>query len=215
MSNLGWLPDQVRRLSKVRTLEAGEVLFRQGDRANAIFEVEQGRMRLIRHTIDNRPVTLHTARAGELFAEAALFADRYHCDAVAASAARVLVHPKRALLAAFRGDPALSERFMAASGTPNSCASQSARGAQYPLGARTRVKSSRPRGRRRQPDGDAGRHLDGSGGRNRPQPRSALPHARGAGGGRHHHENPLDHYPENEIDAYDPNHMSGRLCTIA
>ena len=112
MSHLGWLPDQVRRLSKVRVLEAGEVLFRQGDRANAIFEVEQGRMRLIRHT-DDRPVTLHTARAGELFAEAALFADRYHCDAVAASAARVHVHPKRALLAAFRSDAALSERFMA------------------------------------------------------------------------------------------------------
>ena len=113
VSNLGWLPEQVRRLSKVRTLEAGEVLFRQGDRANAIFEVDHGRMRLIRHTIDNRPIALHTARAGELFAEAALFADRYHCDAVAASAARVHIHPKRPLLAAFRNDPALSERFMA------------------------------------------------------------------------------------------------------
>ena len=114
MSNLAWLPDQLRRLSKARLLEAGEVLFRQGDRSNAIFEVDRGRMRLIRHTIDNRPVTLHTARAGELFAEAALFADRYHCDAVAASASRVLVFPKRALLAAFRDDPALGERFMAA-----------------------------------------------------------------------------------------------------
>ena len=50
------------------------MLFRQGDRANAIFEVDQGRMRLIRHTIDNRPITLHTARAGELFAEAAFTA---------------------------------------------------------------------------------------------------------------------------------------------
>ncbi|HEV8407730.1 MAG TPA: cyclic nucleotide-binding domain-containing protein, partial [Sphingomicrobium sp.] len=81
MPNLDWLPDQLRRLSKLRTLEAGEFLFRQGDRVNAIFKVDQGRMRLIRHTIDNRPVTLHTARAGDLFAEAALFADRYHCDA--------------------------------------------------------------------------------------------------------------------------------------
>ena len=113
MSNLDWLPEKIRLRLKVRVLDAGEVLFRQGDRANAIFEVEQGRMRLIRHTIDNRPVTLHTARAGELFAEAALFADRYHCDAVAGSAARVRVHPKRALLAAFRSNSALAERFMA------------------------------------------------------------------------------------------------------
>lgn len=114
MSTLEWLPDRLRPLSKVRSLDAGEVLFRQGDRANAIFEVEQGRMRLVRETIDNHPVTLHTARPGELFAEAALFADRYHCDAVAASASRVRVLPKRLLLAAFRDDPVVGERFMAA-----------------------------------------------------------------------------------------------------
>lgn len=113
MPDLDWLPDPLRRLAKLRTLDAGEFLFRQGDRANAIFNVDRGRMRLVRHTIDNHPVTLHTARAGDLFAEAALFADRYHCDAVAATAASVRVFPKRALLAAFRGDPALSERFMA------------------------------------------------------------------------------------------------------
>ena len=114
MSILEWLPDRLRLLSKVRALDAGEVLFRQGDRADAIFEVEQGRMRLIRHIIDNHPVTLHTARLGELFAEAALFADRYHCDAVAVAASRVHVLPKRPLLAAFRDDPAFAERFMAA-----------------------------------------------------------------------------------------------------
>lgn len=113
MSGLDWLPDSIRQRSKLRVLGAGETLFRQGDRATAIFEVEQGRLRLIRHTIDNRLVTLHTARAGELFAEAALFADRYHCDAVAAVDSRVRVYPKRALLAAFRSDAALGERFMA------------------------------------------------------------------------------------------------------
>ena len=113
MPSLDWLPDALRRRSKLRVLEAGETLFRQGDRAAAIFEIEQGRVRLIRHSIDNHPVTLHNARAGELFAEAALFADRYHCDAVAAARSRVHAYPKRALLAAFRNDPALGERFMA------------------------------------------------------------------------------------------------------
>jgi CRP-like cAMP-binding protein len=76
VSELDWLTASLRQRAKVRVLEAGETLFRQGDRATAIFAVDQGRLRLIRHTIDNRPVTLHTARAGELFAEAALFADR-------------------------------------------------------------------------------------------------------------------------------------------
>jgi CRP-like cAMP-binding protein len=112
VTSLDWLATAVGR-STVRQLAADEVLFRQGDKASAIFEVEQGRLRLIRHTIDSHPVTLHTARPGELLAEAALFASSYHCDAVAAAPSRVRVYPKRQLRAALRGNPDLAERFMA------------------------------------------------------------------------------------------------------
>jgi len=112
-SALDWLPAEVRERSVVRSLNAGETLFRQGDKATAIFAVESGRVRLVRHTTDNHPIVLHTARSGELFAEAALFAGAYHCDAVAAMASRVRAVPKRPLLAAFRSDPAIGERFMA------------------------------------------------------------------------------------------------------
>ncbi len=107
------LPEAVWRNAKDRTLDAGEALFRQGDRAVGIFMVEQGRLRLIRHAVDHREVVLHTARPGDLFAEAALFSDAYHCDAVAVVATRVRFYPKRELLAAFRSDPARAERFMA------------------------------------------------------------------------------------------------------
>jgi CRP-like cAMP-binding protein len=113
MTALDWLPATIQQHSVVRQLEADEVLFRQQDAASAIFEVEHGRLRLIRDTIDSHTITLHTARAGELLAEAALFADAYHCDAVAAVPSRVRVYPKRRLLAAFRGDPVLAEQFMA------------------------------------------------------------------------------------------------------
>lgn len=113
MTSLDWLSAAIRQSSTLHKLEAGEALFRQGDKASAVFEVEQGRLRLIRHTISNRDVVLHTARSGELLAEAALFADRYHCDAVATVASRVCAYSKHKLLAAFRKDPALAEHFMA------------------------------------------------------------------------------------------------------
>lgn len=112
-SALDWLPADVRERSVVRSLDAGAPLFRQGDRAIAIFAIESGRVRLLRHTASQHPIVLHTARKGELFAEAALFASAYHCDAVAAVASRVRAIPKRQLLAAFRSDPAVGERFMA------------------------------------------------------------------------------------------------------
>ena len=113
MAPLGWLPAEIRQHSIVRQLAADEALFRQGDKTFAIFEVEQGRLRLIRHTSDDHDVVLHTARQGDMFAEAALFSEAYHCDGIAAVASRVRVYPKRPLLAAFRKDPALGERFMA------------------------------------------------------------------------------------------------------
>ena len=83
---------------KTRTLEAGEFLFRQGDTAKFVFAIERGQLRLERRTFDGRLVPLHLARAGETFAEAALFADRYHCDAVALTGAVVKALPKAALL---------------------------------------------------------------------------------------------------------------------
>ena len=97
----------------VRVLAPGELLFRQGHRAWAIYKVETGRLRLIRRTIDDRLVILHTARRGELFAEASLFAETYHCDAIAAVQSSVRVYPKEIVIKALRADPALAEAFMA------------------------------------------------------------------------------------------------------
>lgn len=91
-----------------RSLMADQALFRDGDEARAVFLVEQGRIRLSRHG-----TTLHVARAGSLFAEAALFASHYPCDAVAETAARVRVFPKAALLLYLRAHPDLNLAFSA------------------------------------------------------------------------------------------------------
>lgn len=112
-SSLDWLPAAIKHGSAVRELAAGEILFREGDSARAIFEVEEGRLRLLRQTIDGRTVVIQTVGPSELFAEAALFASRYQCDAVAAIASRVRSYSKREVLAAVREDPKLAVRFMA------------------------------------------------------------------------------------------------------
>ncbi len=106
MSASDLLPPEATAL---RTLERDQRLFSQGDTASAIFRVEAGTVRLERRTYDGRPVTVHTARAGELLAEASLFAETYHCDARAVSAARIRVYPKAALLRALREEPGRAE----------------------------------------------------------------------------------------------------------
>ena len=87
--------------------------YRQGDRGIAAYKVESGRLRLIQRTVDDHLVILHSARCGDFFAEASLFADAYHCDAVAAAPSSVRVYPREIVMAALRADPALAEAFMA------------------------------------------------------------------------------------------------------
>lgn len=91
-----------------RRLAPGEALFRQGDAAVAIYIVRDGRVRLVRHLADGSTVALHTAQADETLAEAALFADAYHCDAVAEIPSTVTIVPKAELLAALESDPQAS-----------------------------------------------------------------------------------------------------------
>ncbi|MEO0916629.1 MAG: Crp/Fnr family transcriptional regulator [Pseudomonadota bacterium] len=82
----------------VRTLDEGETLFRRGDRVVSSFLVRQGKISLRRAMQDGGLLTLHTANEAELVAEASLFADRYHCDAVAEAPATVSLIPKTQLM---------------------------------------------------------------------------------------------------------------------
>jgi CRP-like cAMP-binding protein len=107
------MPTSLEAGSVIRDLAPGEFLFEQGDRAVAIYKVESGRLRLIRRTVDDHLVVLHTARRGEFFAEASLFADTYHCDAIAASQSCVRVYPKTPVMDALRTDPLFAEALMA------------------------------------------------------------------------------------------------------
>lgn len=112
-SPFDWLPRTIWQESVVRELAAGETLFRQGDSARAVFAVESGRLRLLRRTVEGHTVVIHTARKGELFAEAALFSPTYHCDAIATVRSHVREFSKRGFLSAIRSDAKLAERFMA------------------------------------------------------------------------------------------------------
>jgi CRP-like cAMP-binding protein len=53
---------------------------------------------------------LFTAAEGELFAEAALFSETYHCDAMAVTEATVRIYPRPILLSLLRRDPCPSRK---------------------------------------------------------------------------------------------------------
>src|SRR3974390_1037129 len=95
-----------------RSLTRGELLFRQSDKVRAIYFIEEGRLRLDRRTFDGRSLVFGASSVGEFFVEAALFADVFHCDAVATEPSRVRIYPKAAILNALHTDPSAALSFL-------------------------------------------------------------------------------------------------------
>ena len=91
-----------------RSLAAGEVLFRQDMASFGFFRLLSGAVEIVRWTPSGARLRLHAVRPGETFAEASLFAGRYHCDAIAVSDADLRCYARKPVLAALESSPALA-----------------------------------------------------------------------------------------------------------
>lgn len=65
-----------------RRFDAGASLFRRGDPVRSAYLVRTGEAALRRTLSDGAVLTLRVAGPGELVADAALFSEHYHCEAV-------------------------------------------------------------------------------------------------------------------------------------
>jgi CRP-like cAMP-binding protein len=93
-------------------LAVGKVLFRADDPVLSLFLVTAGELRLVRTLPDGFQLTLQRAGAASILAEASLFADRYHCDALAAEESAVRAVPTAQAKAALERDPALASALL-------------------------------------------------------------------------------------------------------
>jgi CRP/FNR family transcriptional regulator, dissimilatory nitrate respiration regulator len=73
-----------------RRLPEGGLLFHRGDPVTSLFLVLEGTIELVRHQADGGIVILQRASRNAVLAEASVFSQRYHCDAVAAAPSVVL-----------------------------------------------------------------------------------------------------------------------------
>lgn len=113
MSAADWLPAAARAAGIERSLSAGQTLFRAGARTAGLYEVVQGKLRLVRVDRNGREAVLHTAAAGDTIAEASLFSATYHCDAIAMTDAIVRLYPKAVVLAELQSNPKAAQAFAA------------------------------------------------------------------------------------------------------
>jgi CRP/FNR family transcriptional regulator len=116
---LAHVPGEERRriveAGQVRSLTKGHVLFREGDRAQAMYALLEGSLKLVRLAPDGKEMLLHLVRRGESFAEAALFppAATYPATALALEDARVWSLPRARLVQLLEASPELALALLA------------------------------------------------------------------------------------------------------
>ncbi len=101
------------RATRRRELVPGTYLFHQGDAVGSVFIVEDGLVELTRHQLDGGSILLQRATTGTVLAEASVYSQSYHCDAVVGLPSHVAQLPKPVFLEHLRGDEAFSNQWAA------------------------------------------------------------------------------------------------------
>lgn len=111
------LPTPFYAISKsnvqIREYQAGERVFGLGDQTHSIFYVMSGGVTLQRYSEGGDLITIHRTFPNEYFAEASLFADAYHCDAVASEASKITAISKSSIIALMSTDQEFSSSLTA------------------------------------------------------------------------------------------------------
>ena len=94
-------------------ITSGDVLFHQSEPTTGLYRVIQGCVTLRRTTKAGDELTLHRAMSGDIFAEASVFSDQYHCDAVCTLSGEVQRISKSAVLTKLSHDSKFAVSFSA------------------------------------------------------------------------------------------------------
>ncbi|WP_218082331.1 Crp/Fnr family transcriptional regulator [Anthocerotibacter panamensis] len=108
---LNLLPPEVRQCLTVRKLDAHQTLFQQGQKAEAFYLLESGRLRLVGF-VAQQMIDYFFVKSGEIFAEPALFLDSYPCTAIADESCKLVAIPREIFLEAMAQHPELSHALM-------------------------------------------------------------------------------------------------------
>lgn len=97
----------------IKSLEKGEYLFHEGDRATGFYVVQRGAINVHRVTAAGKEQVIHVFRTGDSFAEVALAGETgYPADARALEPSQVLLVQKTGILALLRRQPELALRML-------------------------------------------------------------------------------------------------------
>ncbi len=100
--------DLFERHAIARAYAAGDYLFHSGDPVRVVHLCLTGEVALRRVTRSGADLILNVARAGDVVAEAAAFAEAYHCDAQSLEDSDTLAVPVESFLSVLAANPELA-----------------------------------------------------------------------------------------------------------
>lgn len=105
--------ENIAAATTVKSLDKGEYLFHEGDRAHGFYVVQRGAINVHRVNAAGKEQIIHVFRNGESFAEVALASERgYPADARAIEPTQVLLVQKEGILALLKRQPELALRML-------------------------------------------------------------------------------------------------------
>jgi CRP-like cAMP-binding protein len=96
------------RVGEPRSFDDGQFLFRQDDPVRSLFVIEDGLVELVRYQPDGTSITLQRTIKNTILAEASLYSECYHCDAVVRLPSRISAISKTKFLSLLKYDEELS-----------------------------------------------------------------------------------------------------------
>jgi CRP/FNR family transcriptional regulator len=98
-----------------RPVDKGQIIFVEGTRAEGLYIVLDGRVKIFKTAPDGREAVMHVFGAGEPFGEVAVFQnDVFPANAMAVEQSRVLFLPRRGIVDRIAQDPSLAMNMLAA-----------------------------------------------------------------------------------------------------
>lgn len=95
--------------ARQRHFTRGQSLFHRGDSVKEVHFVLAGSVHLVRHQDDGSTLILQRAGPGSILAEASLYSETYHCDAVASGLAETRAYAKHAFRKLLANSSGLSD----------------------------------------------------------------------------------------------------------
>jgi CRP/FNR family transcriptional regulator, dissimilatory nitrate respiration regulator len=105
--------EAIYKISQVKKLAKGEILFLEGDPAGGFFVLLSGKMRVFKGSSEGKEYTIHQIGPGQLFAEAAIFrGDRFPANCAALQDSTVAFFPKEAFINLIKDSPQISLKII-------------------------------------------------------------------------------------------------------